>query len=110
MLACFGFRVCVYIVNCWSGVLRPQPKKEAIVDLLAGLFRKTQGKKLYVSQVAEAELKDLTITKDQAATQTRDDVMKRKRQMVAEQHDSDSEVWIASPVVLCSHCILVTPC
>ena len=79
-----------------SGVLRPQPKKEAIVDLLAGLFRKTQGKKLYVSQVAEAELKDLTITKDQAATQTRDDVMKRKRQMVAEQHDSDSEVRLAS--------------
>ena len=45
-------------------------------------------------QVAEPELKEITLTKEAAKAQTREDQMRRKAEMAAEEHDSDNEVYV----------------
>lgn len=55
------------------------------------MYRKKVGKKISLVQVPEAELKDITVTKDNAKNLTREDIMRRKAAMAAEQHDSDTE-------------------
>jgi hypothetical protein len=80
-------------------------KKELIVETLSLLYRKTCGKKLNVMQVAEPELKDITVTKDQAKEESREDKMRRKAEMVSQAHESDDEVRILGVPVPAFYCV-----
>ena len=46
---------------------------------------------MLVHFIGNTILKDVTVTKDVAKQQTREDVMRRKQELAAEHHDSDHE-------------------
>lgn len=50
-----------------------------------------EGKKIAVTNISQSDLKDLTLTKAQARMQTREERLLRKKQLMAEAHDSDNE-------------------
>jgi hypothetical protein len=87
---------CLFVGFCCEGpsfsvFARDQAKKEVIVETLAALHRKLTNKKLGIQAVPDAELKELTVTQDQAKEMTREDIQRRKAALVAQAHDSDTE-------------------
>jgi serum/glucocorticoid-regulated kinase 2 len=74
-------------------------KKDKIADLVAGLYKKLREnhkssqapKRIHIQYVNDADLKSLTLTKQMARIQTREDILRRKQALAAEEHESDKE-------------------
>lgn len=71
-------------------------KKEKICEVLGALYREihlpTNPKaKLPIAFVELPDLKDMAMTKAAARLQTREDILKRKQQLAAVEHESDKE-------------------
>jgi len=73
-------------------------KKEVICKVLQDLYKKyiqkhekNKKKRLNVVFIQQGDLKDRALTKQMARMQTREDILKRKKELAAEAHDSDAE-------------------
>eukprot|EP01006_Ploeotia_vitrea_P041700 TRINITY_DN66564_c12_g2_i1.p1 TRINITY_DN66564_c12_g2~~TRINITY_DN66564_c12_g2_i1.p1 ORF type:complete len:537 (+),score=332.58 TRINITY_DN66564_c12_g2_i1:161-1771(+) len=69
-------------------------KKKAICTIIKDAFAealKAKGVKLRTVYIAQSDLKDMTLTKAMARMQTREDVLRRKKHLMAQEHDSDKE-------------------
>ena len=66
-------------------------QKPVIVKLLSELILDLTSNKLAVNHVNADDLKERTLTKAAAKLQTREDRLRRKRELAAEEHDSDKE-------------------
>jgi len=70
-------------------------RKEKICDILGTLYKALQTKerkvKLPISFIDQSDLKDMALTKAMARMQTREDILKRKQQLAAVEHESDKE-------------------
>lgn len=75
-------------------------KKDKICDIICKVYRKImealgnpagRPRKIYTTYVNDTELKEHTLTKDLARLQTREDILRRKQMLAAEEHDSDKE-------------------
>jgi serum/glucocorticoid-regulated kinase 2 len=73
-------------------------KKETICKVLQDLFKKyvqkhdkNKKKRLNVAFIQQSDLKDRALTKQMARLQTREDILKRNKELAAEAHDSDAE-------------------
>jgi len=71
-------------------------KKDKICDILVILYKEVMKDKdpkikLPVTYIDNADLKDMAITKAMARLQTREDILRRKQQYAAVEHDSDKE-------------------
>jgi len=73
-------------------------KKEVICKVIQDLFKKyiqkhekNKKKRLNVVYIQQSDLKDRALTKQMARIQTREDILKRNKELAAEAHDSDAE-------------------
>lgn len=67
------------------------PAKSTIAQCVSSTHRALTGAKLAVNFIDAPALKDMTITKDVARLHTREDIMRRRKQLAREEHDSDRE-------------------
>lgn len=70
-------------------------KKDSIAQVLQSLYASMpsnkNGRKLRVQTSADSALNDAIVTKQQAALMQREDILRRRRQLAAQAHDSDNE-------------------
>jgi len=67
-------------------------RKEMIQEIVSGLFKTIDpSNKLGVSKVKDLVLKDVALTKHMSKYQTREQILKRREQLLAVDHDSDNE-------------------
>jgi len=73
-------------------------RKDKICEVLTVLYKEImKDKKLSVTFIDLADLKEMALTKAMARLQTREDILKRKQKLAAEEHDSDKEERETSP-------------
>ena len=66
-------------------------KKDRIAESISRISQKLTGKRLHIQYVNDTDLKSLTLTKQMARLQTREDILRRKKALAAEAHESDQE-------------------
>jgi len=73
-------------------------KKEIICKVIQDLFKKyiqkhekNKKKRLNLTFIQQSDLKDRALTKQMARLQTREDILKRNKELAAEAHDSDAD-------------------
>lgn len=66
-------------------------KKSKICDTLRDIFAKSGNQRLHVTKIGQSDLKGLAVTKSMARMQSREDIMRRKQDLVDQSHDSDNE-------------------
>eukprot|EP00455_Lapot_gusevi_P042692 TRINITY_DN509_c0_g1_i2.p1 TRINITY_DN509_c0_g1~~TRINITY_DN509_c0_g1_i2.p1 ORF type:complete len:541 (+),score=170.49 TRINITY_DN509_c0_g1_i2:57-1679(+) len=67
------------------------PKKEEIADTISAQHRKKTGKKLRMVHINEEELKEITVTKAVTSMQDREEILRKRNALAAEEHESDKE-------------------